>query len=113
MLAPSRARAILLALLLLAPSLLCLADPDGLSAPRVPSRIGAAEGIRCFCHPGAQEGAASLSKADGPVARLLYAATVVHALEPGSPPAIFAHRDIPAAGLISLEPPTPPPIVSA
>ncbi len=106
---PSRARAILLALLLLAPSLLCAADPAERSVPRGARRIGSTEGIHCFCHSGSQPGAASMSQPDAPSSRALYAATVAFALDRGPASMIVVVPDIPAAGLVSPKPPTLPP----
>jgi hypothetical protein len=106
---PSRARAILLALLLLAPSLLCAADPAERSAPRGARRIGSTEGIHCFCHSASQPGAASMSRPDAPAARTLYATVAAFVPDRGSVSMIAVVREIPAAGLVSPKPPTPPP----
>jgi len=108
-----RLHALLLAVLLLAPALLCAAG-QGIPALRdAGRRLSAAEGIHCFCHSASRGGEGSLRAPEAPSPRALYfsvdapvlnaggAQFLTFALLPGPP-------DVP-----SREPLTPPPIVLA
>jgi len=103
-------KASILALLLLAPALLCAAD-RGIPALRdAGRRLSAAESIHCFCHDASLPGEGTLRAPDTPSPRALYFPVAAADLRPiAGDRLVFASPPAPPV-IPAPEPLTPPPI---
>jgi hypothetical protein len=101
---------VFLALLLLLPPFICVADPSGVPGPGGARHIGATEEPHCFCHAHARPSRAAIGQAEAPAGTLVY---VVLAADKPAPAARWARRVEDNSRVYTLpspEPFTPPPI---
>jgi hypothetical protein len=108
-----RIKSALLAVLLLAPALLCAAD-RGIPALRDSNRrLSAVEGIHCFCHGAQRPGEGSVRAPESPSPRALYFPLAAPVLDAGHPRSLIVVFPPAPPGVLAREPLTPPPIVLA